>query len=126
MAYKDPAKRNAQSRRWYRANKALIKSRRKPDTYKRNPILKRAGYHRLRNRNQRHAENYKIKHGCALCPMRDPRCLDFHHLRDKTSNVSRACRQGWSLARLDAEMAKCTVLCANCHRIVEFDKREAS
>jgi hypothetical protein len=101
MPYKNPAKRKVQSRRWYRANKSLVKSR-KPG-YNKNRLAKKYEECRLlRIRNQEHARKHKAEKGCALCPMRDPRCLDFHHLRDKTSNISRACRQGWSLARLDA------------------------
>ena len=45
------------------------------------------------------------------------RALSFHHKdgENKDSAVSRAALDLWSAARLAAEIAKCDVLCANCH-----------
>jgi hypothetical protein len=44
--------------------------------------------------------------------------MDFDH-RDpatKEFNISRAVGHGYSLARFVAELDKCDVVCANCHR----------
>ena len=41
--------------------------------------------------------------------------LEFDHLRDKTSNVSYLIGSG-QLKRVKQEIAKCEVVCANCHR----------
>ena len=58
----------------------------------------------------------KAARGCLRCGERDPRCLDFHH-RDHTSKVAEVSRLiGHKPATLDAEIAKCDVICANCHR----------
>jgi hypothetical protein len=51
------------------------------------------------------------------CGESDPVCLDFHH-RDpsiKSFEIARGvkCR---SLEAVQAEIAKCDVVCANCHR----------
>lgn len=57
------------------------------------------------------------KIACLSCGETDPDCLDFHH-RDpgsKAMTVSQAMR-GPSFARLKAEIEKCDVICANCHR----------
>lgn len=77
-------------------------------------------------RNAYFVDKYKTDKGCARCTMHDPRCLDFHHLGDKTENVSIASNQGWSLEHLQEEIEKCIVLCANCHRVEESDKKTKS
>lgn len=56
--------------------------------------------------------------GCKECGEKHPACLEFHH-RDKEAksfNVGMAVARNWTLSRIEAEMAKCDVLCANCHR----------
>jgi hypothetical protein len=42
--------------------------------------------------------------------------LDFDHLRDKKLEVSTLARRGARIATIAAEIAKCQVRCANCHR----------
>lgn len=59
----------------------------------------------------------KVARGCEDCGERDPAVLDFHH-RDpatKVGSVRMLAQAQASKARLDAEMAKCAVLCCNCH-----------
>ena len=46
------------------------------------------------------------------------RVLDFDHLRDKVDCISALAAWGAPRARLEAEIAKCEVRCANCHRRV--------
>ena len=55
---------------------------------------------------------------CAWCPEADPACLDFHHddPTQKEQHVAKAVRLGWSIERIESEMRKCIILCANCHR----------
>lgn len=55
---------------------------------------------------------------CELCGENTIECLDFHH-RDpdqKERSIANAANRGWSVERIQKEMAKCSVLCANCHR----------
>lgn len=54
--------------------------------------------------------------GCACCPERAACCLVFHHLdpKKKDERVSQLVGHG-SPYKLLKEMAKCIVLCANCH-----------
>lgn len=56
---------------------------------------------------------------CADCRRElDPVCMDFDHLRDKSFNLSRATSRVFkSLDALQAEVMKCEVVCANCHRL---------
>ena len=53
--------------------------------------------------------------------------FEFDHLpgTDKVDNVSNMVRSYCSLADLKAEIAKCQLLCGNCHRIVTYDRRRA-
>jgi hypothetical protein len=40
--------------------------------------------------------------------------LEFDHLRDKRHNVSAMTTELWH--HIEAEIAKCEVVCANCHK----------
>jgi hypothetical protein len=55
---------------------------------------------------------------CNRCPENNPACLDFHHTgKDrKDINIYNAVNRGWSKQRILKEIAKCEILCANCHR----------
>ncbi|GAB3633424.1 hypothetical protein GCM10027421_27770 [Microbacterium shaanxiense] len=58
-------------------------------------------------------------HACTDCGESDPVVLDFDHLPgvDKRFEISRAVSastRSWSL--IESEIAKCEVVCANCHR----------
>ncbi len=54
-------------------------------------------------------------HPCCDCGETDPMVLEFDHLGDKLFNISHGVRdRGWQVF-LD-EIAKCEVVCANCHR----------
>jgi hypothetical protein len=58
----------------------------------------------------------KLSMSCSRCPEKHPATLHFHHCAgDKELNVSAAYSKGWSKARILREIAKCEVLCANCH-----------
>jgi hypothetical protein len=58
----------------------------------------------------------KLEDGCAQCGYdAHPAALHFHHTDGATKDlaVSEVAKYGW--ARIRAEVAKCDVLCANCH-----------
>ena len=58
---------------------------------------------------------------CAKCGFSDIRALDWHHLdpNDKVNSVSEMIRNRVSMDKLQAELDKCELICANCHRIEE-------
>ena len=70
-------------------------------------------------RRQKHLSEicYRAKdRPCADCKTKyPPYVMDFDHLRDKDMPVSRLVKFG-SITRLKREIAKCEVVCANCHR----------
>lgn len=70
---------------------------------------------------------YKSTLKCSKCSESHPACLDFHH-RDgeqKMQHVSVAAKR-WSWKRLMTEIAKCDVLCSNCHRKLHYEQRQYS
>jgi len=54
---------------------------------------------------------------CRRCGEDHPACIQFHHADPdaKEISVSNAIKAGWSLVRVELEIKKCEVLCANCH-----------
>lgn len=56
---------------------------------------------------------------CTDCGNRfHPVCMDFDHVRgEKISSISRLMNQGESSDKLLAEISKCELVCANCHRL---------
>lgn len=59
---------------------------------------------------------------CADCGQSyPPVVMDFDHLGDKVANVSRLVTAG-SVKNLVAEIAKCEVVCSNCHRIRTWNR----
>ena len=50
-----------------------------------------------------------------MCGENDPLVLTFDHLKDKKFNIGSAIGSGYSIKRIESEIAKCQVMCANCH-----------
>jgi hypothetical protein len=73
-------------------------------------------------RNEIRDEVLKIKKvsKCVKCGESRPACLGFHH-RDRNSkefNISEAGRIGKTLDEVYLEIAKCDVICHNCHAVL--------
>lgn len=62
---------------------------------------------------------------CEHCGENHTACIDFHHKdpHDKEIAVSDALRMRWPEEKVRAEIAKCMVLCANCHRKLHYNLR---
>jgi len=65
----------------------------------------------------------KLETGCVDCGYdSDPAALDFDHVRgEKTLGVGQMRGHPWE--RVFAEIDKCEVVCANCHRIRTSNRR---
>ena len=84
----------------------------------------------VRNNNQVYRGNardfvfeYLSNHPCSICGETDPVVLEFHHTGEKSNEVSRLMGRGASLDALKAEIEKCEVVCANCHRRITAEDR---
>jgi len=63
---------------------------------------------------------HKAARGCARCDEADPVVLDCHHEGEKRATVAQLLANGRPYEAVRAEVARCTVLCANCHRREHF------
>jgi|SRR5208337_4641438 len=102
MPYKDPVKKREYARKYWNEHPEM-----------------RAD-HRINKKSRKDAvrswyKNFKKNLGCSHCPERHPACLTFHHIGDKEMDVARLVQEGYSVKSILAEIAKCIVLCANCH-----------
>ncbi len=79
--------------------------------------------HEARNVAREYVLNYLSTHSCAECGESDPRVLEFHHRHGKDMAVSAMVSSGYPVATIQAEINKCDVLCANCHRKKTVDER---
>lgn len=108
MPHKDPESAKAWRREWW---KTATKARQDQNTAAR----------KRRNTINDFLREHKIAAGCADCKYRKHHsALEFHHTtREKDINLSFA----KSLSQAKAEVAKCIVLCSNCHRIRHWNER---
>lgn len=113
MPTKDPAKRAKHSQTWYASHQEEQASRTQ----------------QYRAANKERIAKYKLAHGCAVCSY--SRCLEaleFHHVDGREKNgveqsIGKMAHRGMSWGRIEEELKKCMVLCANCHREVHAEGR---
>lgn len=67
-------------------------------------------------RNVQWMYEYLERSSCATCGLTDPLVLEFDHISNKRRNVTQMAWTEYGMAALEAEVSKCVVLCANCHR----------
>ena len=75
--------------------------------------------HQLRNKKKKYIRDYLNEHPCEVCWETRPVCLEFHHI-DQNTKWFEPWMYAWrdmSIKRLQEEINKCQVLCANCHRV---------
>ena len=109
MPYSNPKQQKAAQHRWYLRNRAKV--------------ILTGRKHRIAKRKYLNKQKDKP---CQDCGVRYPwYVMDFDH-RDgeiKLSKISLVASSfGWE--KLKAEVAKCDVVCANCHRIRTYKKKQ--
>jgi hypothetical protein len=95
----------ANNARYYREHEAAQKAR-----LARNTAVRRGQNHLL-------AIAYLLQHPCVDCGEADIVVLQFDHFADKEANVSALIGGAASWSRIEREIKKCEVRCANCHRL---------
>lgn len=67
-------------------------------------------------------KNLKIGRQCERCGYDHPAALDWHHRpgEEKLFSVCKAPERGAGRTKILAEVAKCELICANCHRVEHF------
>jgi 5-methylcytosine-specific restriction endonuclease McrA len=110
MPINDPIKQKEASRRHYVANRDKVIAKAKEYSVK------------ARVRIRAFITAHLKANPCVDCGETDTIVLEFDHLKDKDFNLSDAARKGVSIKKLNAEIAKCEVRCANCHRRKTYER----
>lgn len=80
-------------------------------------LNRRLAVRRYKEKHIRAFDAWKRTLFCEQCGENDPDCLDLHHINPKEKDYSFAVLRGKPMnERFFNEVAKCIVLCANCHR----------
>ena len=112
MPAKDKESQKKSSKKHYQAHREEMIKRAKLFTDK------------ARIRNKEFINNYLETHPCVDCVEKDPIVLEFDHIKgEKVNNVSTGATFGWSLKKLQKEIDKCEIRCANCHRRITHLRR---
>lgn len=76
---------------------------------------------KARERNRDFLAAAKLESGCVDCGYREHAfALDFHHVGPKAFGLGSRYAAQAPVHKLEAEMAKCVVLCAICHRVRHY------
>lgn len=105
MPYKDEEKQRLSQKEYYLKNKTRYQESTK----------------RKRLRNQQFIADYKSTRSCSSCPENHPACLVFHHTSNDKEGAIADVIYDWGLERLKAEVAKCILLCSNCHAKLHYN-----
>lgn len=99
--------------------------------HRRNDYLKNKDRYVQDANNRRVTNRQVIDHAkgipCSDCGIKFEitEVMDFDHVRgEKLFNISSRRNSGISVLKLLAEIAKCDVVCSNCHRIRTFLRRQ--
>jgi len=107
--------------RYYQANQLRLKqvTRHYYQQHRKEVISSQMRYRQLRvERARRYVLDYLSHQSCVDCDNSDIRVLEFDHTRGKKSaSIAHMIAHGVSITRLQREIDKCSVRCANCHRI---------
>ncbi len=68
-----------------------------------------------------------LKNKCSICGYdKNPAALEFHHPEDnKDTEIAKLAAKSWSIPlknKIDNEISKCIIVCANCHREIHHQE----
>ncbi len=79
---------------------------------------------KYRSRGKKLMKEYLEAHPCTDCGESNPWVLEFDHVRgEKKNDVGKLVCMGRAVATIEAEIAKCEVVCANCHKIRTYTRK---
>ena len=119
MPYKDPLKRSqynkAYQRRYYQSKGDRARRKAKERRHK-----IRAWFDEIRRNT--------VCVDCGLSGEESPWLIEYHHRNpdDKEDEVGFLVGAGYSIERIEREMAKCDPLCPNCHRLHHWREKLAT
>lgn len=106
---------------WSKNNPEKVKGYDKKYKEKNKEKLKENAKHYKVGRRQYWIAKYKELKGCSICGYNfSSYALDFDHLKPSEKSFTIARSLNYTLKNLMAEIRKCRVLCANCHRVETF------
>lgn len=118
-------------REWRRRNAERVNEERR-ERYKNDPDFRRTlRESATESRARKYAEakdelaDVKRASGCVVCAEDEPAVLVFHHVDQSTKAFSISAglqSRVWRMDEVRAEIAKCVVLCGNCHRKLHAGK----
>lgn len=103
MGYADDEKQREYQRNWYKNNSKKVIAKTKAARTMRKEIV----------------NDYKTF--CEKCGENDSVCLDFHHVGEKVDDISAMVMKAKPVELILAEIAKCIVVCKNCHAKIHRD-----
>ena len=109
MPYKDKEKQAASQKKYYLKNKEKYT----------NACRKR------RKNYQDWILEIKQSLECSECPEKHPAVLDFHHVDEKENSICNMVSSRVPKKIILAEIEKCIVLCANCHRKLHWNEHKS-
>lgn len=72
----------------------------------------------------KYIREYKERHPCVDCKIQYPYyVMDFDHVRGRKHKNVMELVPTLSKKKVDEEIAKCEVVCSNCHRIREYIRK---
>ena len=79
---------------------------------------------RYRDTTVRKLREIKLESGCVQCGFRSHHAaLEFHHRNPEIKKFRLGESRNYSWKAVLLEVEKCDILCANCHAVLEHDKR---
>lgn len=112
MPYKNKEDQREYAKKHYASNKEIYKERAK----KRNQLQ--------RKKNKYYVNSIKENSQCVDCGESNPIVLDFDHVRGvKFDHIADMVGRPYSINKIEEEIKKCEIRCANCHRIVTHNRR---
>ena len=82
---------------------------------------------KIRERNRDYVRQIKESKPCVDCGLKYHYSqMDFDHLGNKKQTIARLANSEASIKTIKQEMAKCELVCSNCHRLRTWERLNGS